>query len=375
MRRLVTRFPPALAEPVLDALNRRVVPRLRPDADARRYLDWAEDLLRRSDARIVHAYFCPVGWRALELRRRLGVPLVVTSLGDDIAPSLPPWWWWWIREGAEVPDWPARLRELFAEGDLFLAEGPHLREQLIAYGCPPEKAELQRMALPLERLAFRPRHPPEGRKPVILFAGRLCEQKGVIYALAAVRELHREGRELEFRIAGDETMTDGRYAAEVYSYIRDEGLEDCVKLLGWQSNERCLREMQAADIFLHPSVVDADGRGEGGAPTSILEAQALGMPVVSTTHCDIPYVTRPEESALLVPERDGEALADALRTLLDDPERWEEMGRAGRLHMERNHDIGREAERLEERYLALTPAPLGAPRPRGGRPAAPGQRS
>jgi colanic acid/amylovoran biosynthesis glycosyltransferase len=64
-----------------------------------------------------------------------------------------------------------------------------------------------------------------------------------------------------------------------------------------------------------------------------------------------------------VPERDGAALADALRTLLDDPGRWAEMGRAGRRHMEERHDIAREAERLEEKYLAmLTAAPLGAPR-------------
>jgi colanic acid/amylovoran biosynthesis glycosyltransferase len=111
--------------------------------------------------------------------------------------------------------------------------------------------------------------------------------------------------------------------------------------------------MRHADIFLHPSVVDADGRSEGGAPTSILEAQALGMPVVSTLHCDIPYVTRPGESALLVPERDSGALADALRTLLDDPGGWGEMGRAGRAHIEAHHDIVREAPRLEERYLRL----------------------
>lgn len=354
LRRALTRLSPSVAEPVLELVNGRLAPRLRPDADARAYLRWAEEILRRRDAQIIHAYFCPVGWRTLELKRRLRVPLVVTSLGDDIAPSLPPWWHWWLRTNSERPDYPSRLKALFDEGDLFLAEGPHLREQLIAYGCPPTKARVQRMALPLGRLAFRTRHPPEQRPPVIVFAGRFCEQKGVLYALEAVRELRREGRELEFRLVGDETMTDGRYAARVYTYIRAAGLEDCVRLLGWQTYARYLREMEDGDIFLHPSVVDGDGRGEGGAPTTILEAQALGMPVVSTLHCDIPYVTRPGQSALLVPERDSAALAEALRTLLDDPERWAEMGRAGRRHVEQNHDIRREAPRLEDHYRSLT---------------------
>jgi colanic acid/amylovoran biosynthesis glycosyltransferase len=353
VRRLATRLPPRVAEPALDLVNRRIAPRVRRDADADRYLEWAEDVLRKRGARLIHAYFGPVAWRALELRRRLGIPLVVTFLGDDIAPSVAPWWWWWIQDDSEEPDWPARLRELFAEGDLFLAEGPYLRQALIDYGCAPERAELQRMALPLAELPFRARRPRDDRRPVILFAGRFCEQKGVLYALEAVHRLRREGRELEFRLVGDETMTDGSYAARVYSYVRGNGLEDCVRLIGWQNNDACLREMQDADIFLHPSVVDDEGRSEGGAPTSILEAQALGLPVVSTTHCDIPYVTLPGESALLAPERDSGALADLLRTLLDDPGRWEEMGRAGRRHIEAHHDIAREAERLEQRYLAL----------------------
>ncbi len=352
-RRLASRLPPRIAQPLLDFANRTIAPRLRADADAGRYVSWAEGILRERGARVIHAYFAPVGWRALELRRRLRLPLVVTSLGDDMAPTVAPWWWWWIQEDGETPAYPARLRELFAEGDLFLAEGPHLRQQLVDYGCPPEKAQLQRMALPIERLPFRVRLPRREGRPVIFFAGRFCAQKGVLYALQAVNELRREGCHFEFRMAGDETMTDGSYAARVHAYIRANDLHDRVRLLGWLNNDQCLREMDAADIFLHPSVVDDDGRGEGGAPTSILEAQAMGMPVVSTLHCDIPYVTRPDESALLVPERDGPALAQALRTLLDDQARWAEMGRAGRAHMEERHDIRREAERLEDRYLEL----------------------
>lgn len=361
MRRLLTRLPPRLVDPAVELLQRRIVPRVRSDVDPSRFLDWAEGVLRRRDARIVHAYFGPVGWRCLELKRRLRIPLVVTFLGDDVAPSVAPWWWWWIQDGSETPNWPRRLRELFAEGDLFLAEGPHLRERLVEYGCPPEKAQLQRMALPIERIPFEPRRPRPDGKAVIVFAGRLCEQKGVLYALEAVNELRREGRDVELRLIGDETMTDGSYAARVHSYIRAHRLERCVRPLGFMNNEQCLHEIRKGDVFLHPSVVDRDGRSEGGAPTTILEAQALGVPVVSTLHCDIPYVTLPGDSALLVPERDGAALAAALRELLDDPVRRAAMGRAGRRHVEEHHDVARESEGLERRYLELTGAPLATP--------------
>lgn len=353
-RRRIAHLPPRVADPLLDALHRRVVPRLRTDADPSRYLEWVNSIAKRERAVILHAYFAPLGWRLLETRRRLGMPLVVTFLGDDVAPAVGPWWWWLIRSGMDPPDWPARMRELFAEADLMLVEGPLLRQRLIDLGCPPAKVCVQRIALPLDRMA--PRGPHENREDrplVILFAGRFCEQKGLLYALEAVRELSLEGRRIEFRIVGDETLTQGNYAARVYAFVRAHRRLGCVRLLGFLNHDDYLRELRGADVFLHPSVVDRDGVGEGGAPTTILEAQALGVPVVSTLHCDIPNVTSPGESALLVPERDSAALANALRRLCDDPALRTRMGLAGRAFVARWHDIAREAPALEDRYAEL----------------------
>jgi colanic acid/amylovoran biosynthesis glycosyltransferase len=175
----------------------------------------------------------------------------------------------------------------------------------------------------------------------------------VLYALEAARLLRDAGRDFELRLIGDDTLTDGSYASRVHAFVREHGLGDRVRMLGFLDHARYLDEMQRGDLFVHPSVVDDAGRHEGGAPTTILEAQALGMPVVSTVHCDIPNVTRPGGSALLVPERDAEALAGALGELLDAPGRWEGMGRAGRSFVEERHSSSIEAARLEERYLAL----------------------
>ena len=357
VRRLLTRMPPRFSDPLLHALHRRVVPRLRPEADGTRYLAWAGDILARRKARLIHAYYGPVGWRMLALKRRLGVPLVVSFLGDDVAPRLGDWWSWWIASGAEPPDWPARLRELLAGGDLFLTEGPVLRRRLIDLGCPPERVVLQRIAIPVAEMPFRARAPRPGARPIILFAGRFAEQKGLVYALEAVRALRDEGRPFEFRIIGDETLTDGTYASRIYADVRRHRLGDRVRMLGFLNRRDYVREMERADIFLHPSVTAHDGASEGGAPTTILEAQALGLPVVSTLHCDIPNVTVPDRSALLVPERESGELARALGWLLDHGERWADMGRAGRAHMERYHDADREAPALEARYLALLNRP------------------
>ena len=97
------RMPPRFSDPLLQALHRRIVPRLRPEADGARYLAWAGDILDCRRARLIHAYYGPVGWRMLALKRRLGVPLVVSFLGDYVAPQVGEWWSWWIANGAERP--------------------------------------------------------------------------------------------------------------------------------------------------------------------------------------------------------------------------------------------------------------------------------
>jgi len=302
-----------------------------------RLLRWAQAILARRNVRLLHAHFGPVAWEVLPLRRAVGIPLVTSFYGYDVASDL----------ASEGPEWPSRRQQLFEEGDLFLVEGPFMRQRMVELGCPAEKVQIQRIAVKTDEIPFAPRKPRQGGA-VLAFVGRFTEKKGLMYALQAVREVRRSGREIEFRIIGDGGLTD-----QVLTYIRENSLEGCVRLLGFLDHPECLRQLQDADIFVHPSVIAANGDCEGGAPTIIIEAQALGMPVVSTWHCDIPNVTLPGESAILVPERDSARLADALVYLLDHPEKWEEMGRAGRSHVEKHHNIDREVTALEEKYFRL----------------------
>jgi colanic acid/amylovoran biosynthesis glycosyltransferase len=107
--------------------------------------------------------------------------------------------------------------------------------------------------------------------------------------------------------------------------------------------------MDAAHVFVLASVTAADG-DEEGTPVSLLEAQASGLPVVSTLHAGIPEIVTDGVSGRLVEERDADALAASLRELATQPQRWERMGRAGRERIEESYDAGRCVEALEAIY-------------------------
>jgi len=297
----------------------------------------AERFLKRRGARLLHAHFGPNGVWALRLKHSLGLPLVTTFYGYDMS------------QAQALDPRHNRYQDHFAQGDLFLVEGPFMRRRLVAIGCAEEKTAIQRIALPLSRLPFRPRLPKSGReKTVILFSGRFVEKKGILPALEAIRGLRRTHESFEFRVIGD-----GPLKAEVERFVGSRGMAAYVRLLGFVDHAVHLQQMQEADIFLQPSRTAADGDSEGGAPTTLLEAQALGLPVVSTTHADIPYVVVPGRSALLSHERDVAALTANLERLLASPEHWRQMGEAGRAHVEAHHDAAREIPRLEDLYREL----------------------
>jgi colanic acid/amylovoran biosynthesis glycosyltransferase len=293
--------------------------------------------LENRKARLIHAHFGTTGVLTFRLKKALNIPHVTTFYGFDIS------------QLAAKKKWLKLFKVLFHEGDLFLVEGPHMNLKLKALGCPEDKIRIQRIAIHVDQIFFRPRKPKEkGEKAILIFAGRFIEKKGLIYALQALKKVRIKNNDFEFRIVGD-----GPLKVELTEFIRKNRMENYIRLLGFLSYEAYLKEMQKADIFLHPSVTAADGDSEGGAPTTILEAQAMGMPVISSYHADIPNIVVPGESALLSEERDREKLSENILHLLDSQAAWKEMGHAGRGFVEKYHNITKEVITIEDKYLHL----------------------
>ncbi len=297
----------------------------------------AEKVIRDRKVQLIHTHFGYNAKGSLRLKRKFSVPLITTFYGKDIS------------EVAKIPKWQRFYRKLFHEGNLFLVEGEFMKSSLVSLGCPVNKIKIQRIAIPVDKILFAPRKAKgKDERVVLIFSGRFIEKKGLIYALKAVKRVRASYSNFEFRIIGD-----GPLRPTIEKYIIDFNMKGYVKLLGFLDYDYYLKESYEADIFVHPSITSDSGDSEGGAPTTILEAQAAGMPVVSTYHADIPNIVVPGKSALLSKERDSEELAGNICFLLENQESWYEMGKSGREFVEMYHDINQEIKNLEGIYSNL----------------------
>lgn len=296
----------------------------------------AEEILcRKHKVKLIHAHFGPQGFWAVNWFEKVSLPVITNFYGYDVS-ELP-----------NDPLWAKRLKILFQKGRMFLVEGNFMRSKLIQIGCPEEKIRIQRIAIPLDKLTFKERCPKDlGSKTIFLFCGRFVEKKGLRYILEAFAEVIKTNPGFEFRVIGD-----GPLKEDIQSLVGKFGLRDHVTFLGFLNYQQYIDEMSRSDIFIHPSVISQTGDSEGGAPTVILEAQAMGLPVISTYHADIPNIVKDGESALLSNERDVAGLVANIQTILNHQDRWAQMGRAGRAFVEEFHDIKKEIKSLEKKYF------------------------
>jgi len=232
---------------------------------------------------------------------------------------------------------------LFHRGDLFLPVSEIWKRELKELGCPEKKTVVHRMGIDVKKFGFRA---PGARKGIrLLTVARLVEKKGVRYGIEAVANLLHIYPELEYSVVGD-----GPLKQDLQALIGRLNCGGRIRLLGWKDQSEILQIMKDADILLAPSITDRNGAKEG-IPVVLMEALALGVPVVSTFHSGIPELVIDGKCGFLVPEADPEALREKLEVLIHDPELMAEMGRNGREIIEQNYDIEKLNLKLEQVLL------------------------
>jgi colanic acid/amylovoran biosynthesis glycosyltransferase len=289
--------------------------------------------LRRFRPRLVHAHFGQSGPAGLILADALGIPLVVTYHGQDAT----------ITEDQARRSWRGReflrgKRHVMDRAARIIAVSDFIRSRLVENGYPARKIVTHRNGIDLEFF----RRNGQARQPIVVFVGRFVEKKGAEFLVRALGLLRAQGVEARGILIGDGPLRPDleRIAGEVGADAVFAGFLPPIQVKEW---------LAKASVAAVPSVTASDGNSEG-LPTVILEAQAMGTPVVATRHAGNAEGVDEGRSAILVDERDVEGLAEAIRTFVQDPARVESFGNHARRVVEARFSIGNQVTGLEKIY-------------------------
>jgi glycosyltransferase involved in cell wall biosynthesis len=244
----------------------------------------------------LHAHFATASTTVARLAAKFaGIPYTFTAHAKDI-----------FHESVCPEDFRRKLED--AAGVVTVSDYNlrYLREN---YGPAAERMRRVYNGLDLQRFTYKaPLHRPSR----IVAVGRLVEKKGFADLIGACATLAASGWRFTCEIVGS-----GELEADLRGRIEQSGAGGIVRLIGPRPQAEVVRLVQEAAAFVAPCVLGEDGNRDG-LPTALLEAMALGTPVVSTDVTGIPEVLRDGETGLLVPQRNPAALAGVISRLTRD---------------------------------------------------------
>ena len=291
-------------------------------AEACQVLQW----LQAGEAKHVHAHFGTNSTEVVMLANVLGGPAYSFTV-----------------HGPEEFDKPQFLHmgEKVRRAAFVAAVSSYGRSQLYRWVAHDQWAKVKVVHCGLERSFHEVAPVNVPMAPRLVCVGRLCEQKGQLLLLEAMRVLTARSIDCELVLAGD-----GEMRGQIEALIARHGLQQQVRITGWISSAQVREEILAARALVLPSFAE-------GLPVVIMEAMALRRPVLTTYVAGIPELVRPGENGWLFPAGAVDELAVAMADCLAQPaDVLQRMGEAARQRVLQRHDIDTEAARLAGYFKA-----------------------
>ena len=293
------------------------------------------EILNRENAQLFHIFFGHIAVHLLPLIRKWPKQSVVSFHGADVLVDM------------DKRAYRRATKEMLKVVTRVFVRSASLRRAVVELGCDEKKIDIVRTGIPLREFPFREREFPAKGEWQFLQASRLVQKKGIATTLHAFTAFLTQYPKATLTIAGE-----GPMLAELKELTRKLKIGDRVVLPGFVSQEKLRDIYYASHIFLHPSETGSDGNQEG-IPNSMLEAMATGLPIFATKHGGIPEAIENNVSGILVPERDHEALSQALLKAAKDPELLKRLAQNGAKVVVEKFDQQNQIRRLEEIYLGM----------------------
>jgi colanic acid/amylovoran biosynthesis glycosyltransferase len=242
---------------------------------------------------------------------------------------------------------PHAYKKHFDSCDLFMPVCEAFKKILINIGCPSEKIAVHHSSIDCSKFTFKEREMPRHGIINIVSAGRFVEKKGFEYAIRAVAQLIKKYPRIRYTIIGA-----GQLKEKYQDLIQELNIEDYITLDNWHAHEEYIDILNNAHIFILPSVT-AQNNDQEGIPNVLKEAMAMGLLVVATDHSGNSELIEDGISGYLVPERDSDAIVQAIDNLLNSPEQWKSMQLVAVDKIHREFDKEKENDKLEQLFYKL----------------------
>ncbi|GAA4745100.1 glycosyltransferase [Sphingomonas daechungensis] len=231
----------------------------------------------------------------------------------------------------------ARLDLKAASASFVVCVSDFTRSQLYRLLHPSlwNRARVVRCGIDLSRFRQRPAR-PQSAVPRLISVGRLSTEKGQVVLLRACKLLADRSTKVHLTLIGS-----GPLEGLIRSEIANEGMADYVELTGELPPGQVRERLEASDVFCLTSFAE-------GLPISIMEAMAVGVPVVASSIAGIPELVVNGETGLTVPAGNVEALADAIEKLLSAPNLRDSIIAAARKRVEQQHERHRNCDAMFE---------------------------
>lgn len=290
--------------------------------------------MREQKLELLHAHYGYMGILALPFKKKTDLPLITSFYGLD------------VYQHSRSPFYRWQLRQLFKKGDLFLACSAKMRQDLIKLGAPPSRTRVLYGGADLQKFVLTPL-PPMDKEIRILMCGRFVEKKGFSYGVKAFLQAARLNDQLHLYIIGS-----GQEETALKNLVAQSPFAEQVTFLGNKSHAEYIEEIRRCHIYVAPSVTARSGDSEG-LPTVLIEAAAIGRPLIASEHSGIPEIVQDKHNGILVKEADVQGLTAAIQTLSNDPALCEEYARCGRAHVEKLFNFEIQVKLLEKMYAEL----------------------
>ncbi len=282
--------------------------------------------LKKNKVQVILAEYGITAADTLHVIKSLNIPLIVHFHGYDASCKDI------LRHYAE------KYKAVFNYAFAIIAVSEHMHRQLIVLGCPKEKLHLNHYGAHPDFSKVQPVY----QKPQFISIGRFVDKKAPYLTILAFQKVLKKHPEAQLVMGGD-----GSLLNTCENLIKILGLEKSIRLKGILNKEEIITLFETSIAYVQHSIVAKNGDSEG-TPVAIIEAQAAGLPVISTYHAGIPDIVVHQETGFLCKELDINMMSSHMIKLLDEPELAYKMGNNAKERIKRNFSLTSHLNKIEQ---------------------------